>query len=318
MRNILVTGCAGFIGFHLTKKLLDQNFTIIGIDNLNDYYDVVLKKNRLKILKKHNKFLFYKIDINNLDALLKKFNDIKFDLVINLAAQAGVRYVFKKPKSYFESNLNGFFNILEFTRIKNIKNFIYASTSSVYGNNKIPFYESQNTDNPIQFYAATKKCNEIIANSYFEMFKINCLGLRFFTVYGPWGRPDMSLYKFTENIYLNKKIEIFNKGNHKRDFTYIDDVVNGINLLILSKIKGHNIFNIGNSRQVHLMKIIKILEKITEKKAKLKFLPMQKGDIFETKSNISKIRQAAGYKSTVDIEEGLYNFVKWYKEYHKI
>ena len=318
MNNILITGCAGFIGFHLTLKLVKEKKTIVGIDNLNDYYDVNLKKTRLKKLKSYKNFFFVKGDISNKIDLFKKLKKYKISAIINLAAQAGVRNVFLEPDKYFQSNISGFYNILEFCKSRKIKYLFYASTSSVYGDNEIPFSENQFTDKPIQFYAASKKCNEIMAHSYYEMFNINSVGMRFFTVYGPWGRPDMSLYKFTKNIFSNKKIEIFNKGNHKRDFTYVDDVVNGIFLLLSTKIKGHNIFNIGNSKQVHLMEIIKILEKITNKKAKLKFLPMQRGDIFETKSNISKIKRMAGYRSSVDIKDGLNNFVKWYKQYHKV
>ena len=319
MKNVLITGCAGFIGFHLCNSLLKSNFNIFGIDNLNDYYDVKLKKDRLKILKKNKKkFFFYRLDINNYEKLFKKLNSLKIDMVINLAAQAGVRYVYENPPAYFESNIRGFFNILELMRIKKINFLLYASTSSVYGNNKNPFVETQSTDSQIQFYAATKKCNEIIANSYHEMFKINSIGLRFFTVYGPWGRPDMSIFKFTKNILENKPISVFNNGNHLRDFTYVDDIVKGISLLIKSKPLGHNIFNIGNNNQVSLMELIKKLESCLSNKAKKKFLKMQKGDIHQTKSNTSKLNSLTGYQSSIDIDTGLKNFVNWFKEYYRV
>jgi len=320
-KNILITGCAGFIGFHLSKKLLEKtNYSIIGVDNMNNYYSTKLKKDRINYLKKFSKkFIFYKCDIKNfkeLEKIIKKYKIVK---IVNLAAQAGVRYAYQNPKSYFESNLSGFFNILEICRIYNIKDLFYASTSSVYGDRKkIPFYENDNTDFPIQFYAATKKSNEVMAYSYYKMFGVNCIGLRFFTVYGSWGRPDMSIFKFTKNILKGKSIEIFNNGNHIRDFTHVSDIINGIFSIIHRNKSGYKIFNIGNNKQVHLMKMLNILEKNLGKKAKIKYKPMQPGDIKSTKSSTRNLYKYSGYKSKISLEKGINEFVMWFKNYYKI
>jgi len=319
--KILVTGCAGFIGFHLSSFLLKKNINVIGIDNINDYYDINLKKNRLKILRTYKKFSFNKFDLANkkkLDLVVKK-NRIK--IIIHLAAQAGVRYSIKNPDSYFKNNLKVFFNVLEISRLYKINHLMFASTSSVYGENlNYPSNENFNTDQPLSFYAATKKSNEIMAYAYSNIYKLPCTGLRFFTVYGPYGRPDMALFKFTKNILENKKIELFNNGNHARDFTYIDDIIDGI-FSIIKKTKNpkkpFNIFNIGNGNSKNLKEYIKLIEKNLNIKAKFKKLPIQLADIKKTHSDISNLNLYSGYKPKVNIEIGVKRFINWYKEYYK-
>ena len=319
--KILVTGCAGFIGFHLSYYLLNKNIYVIGIDNINDYYDINLKKNRLKLLKEYKNFSFNKFDLINkkkLDLIVKK-NRIK--IIIHLAAQAGVRYSIQNPETYFKNNTEVFFNILEASRLYKINHLLFASTSSVYGENfNIPSAENFNTDKPLSIYAATKKSNEVMAYSYSNIFNLPCTGLRFFTVYGPYGRPDMALFKFTKNILENKKIELFNNGNHARDFTYIDDVINGI-FSIINKPKKHkipyNIFNIGNKNSKKLKEYIKCIEINLGLKAKIKKLPLQKGDIKKTHSDIAKLNLYAGYNPRISIEVGIKKFIDWYKEYYK-
>ena len=320
--KVLITGAAGFIGYHLAKKLLIKNIKVIGIDNINDYYDVKLKNNRIKELKKDNKFFFYKLDLCNykkLNNLVKK-NKIKY--IIHLAAQAGVRFSIEKPNIYFKSNLEGFFNILEVSRHNKIKHLIFASTSSVYGDSKnFPSTESNNTDRPLSFYAATKKSNEVMAHSYSYIYNLPCTGVRFFTVYGPFGRPDMALFKFTQNIIYNKSIELYNKGNHFRDFTYIDDIVDGIFSLIKkqsNKSIPYEIFNIGNGSPKKLIEYLRNIEKNLNKKTKIKKLPLQKGDIIKTHSSINKLKKHTGYRSKTNIEEGISKFVEWYKDYYQI
>ena len=323
--NILVTGCAGFIGFHLSKELLEKRSNnIIGIDNLNSYYDKTLKISRLNILKKFKNFSFKKCNLENFDQLNSKVKKIKIDIVVNLAAQAGVRYSLKKPITYTKSNLVGFANVLELCRYKKSK-LIFASTSSVYGDtNKFPLKENLNTDRPIQYYAATKKSNELMAYSYSELFKIETIGLRFFTVYGPWGRPDMSLFKFTHNMIKNKKIEIFNRGKHFRDFTYIDDITEGI-IMSINYLKKLNkkkipfeIFNLGKGESIALLDFIKSIEKALNKNAKKKFLKIQKGDIVKTHCCIKKSKKLLGYNPKTNFEKGIKNFVDWYKNYYSI
>jgi UDP-glucuronate 4-epimerase len=321
--KILITGCAGFIGYHFTKLCMaDKYCKIIGIDNLNKYYSVKLKTDRIKDLKKYNlnkNFIFKKIDINNYQKLFSICKKYKINQVINLAAQAGVRHVFKRPKDYFNSNLLGFFNILEVCRNLKIKELLYASTSSVYGDNKkMPFVEKHDSSSPIQFYAATKKCNEVMAHSYAKMFGINSIGVRFFTVYGSWGRPDMSIFKFTKNIIEKKNIEIFNYGNHLRDFTHVSDIVHAIYKLSKKIKKGSNIFNIGNNKQVKLMDMIKILEKTLNKKSKKTFKPLQDGDIKATHSSTKKLYNYIGYKSKTDIQAGIKEFLDWYLQYTNV
>jgi UDP-glucuronate 4-epimerase len=319
-RRILITGGAGFIGFSLCKKLLEEKkFKVYTVDNLNNYYSVKIKKDRINFLKKNFKnFYFSKIDITNfkkLDNFVKKH---KIEKIVHLAAQAGVRYSFTKPRVYFRSNLLGFFNILEVSRLNKISEILAASSSSVYGDqSKFPIKESYENSKPIQFYAATKKSNEIMAYSYYKMFKLNFVFMRFFTVYGPWGRPDMSLYKFTKNIINNKKIDVYNNGKHLRDFTYIDDIVSGIHKLVLKKNNGHKIFNIGNNKKVNLMNMIHMLERHLNKKAKINFLPMQPGDIYQTQSSTRKLENYVNYKSKTEINTGIKNFVDWFLNYYK-
>ena len=320
--SILITGAAGFIGYHLSKKILNKNTEVIGIDNINNYYDINLKKNRIKELKKNKKFQFYKIDICE----YKKLNDIvkknKIKYIIHLAAQAGVRYSIKDPRTYFKSNLEGFFNVLEISRHNNIKHLIYASTSSVYGDSKkFPLSEINRTDKPLSFYAATKKSNEVMAHSYSYIYKLPCTGVRFFTVYGPFGRPDMALFKFTKNILNNQPIELYNKGNHFRDFTYIDDIVDGIYSLIKKQSKKsipYEIFNIGNGTPNKLLDYLKHIENNLNKISKTKKLPLQVGDIVKTHSNINKLKKFTSYKPKTNIKIGISRFIEWYKDYYRI
>ena len=336
MNKIIVTGCAGFIGFHVTSNLLKKKFKIIGIDNINDYYDPKLKKNRLKLLKKYKNFIFKKIDICNYSQIKKTFKNFRPNYVIHLAAQAGVRYSLEKPRNYLNSNIVGFFNIIESVKEIKCKHFLFASTSSVYGaNEKYPFREIDPADNPIQFYAATKRSNEIIAHAYSVLHNIPCTGLRFFTVYGPWSRPDMALYKFAKNISNNKKIEVFNNGNHIRDFTYIDDISDGIIKCLKKPPKKNNnwnakkpdpsespgpfkIFNIGSGNPVQLKTYIKLIEKYLNKKAKVKYLKLQKGDIYKTEASLEKIKKHINYLPKYNVNLGIKKFMTWFKAYHKI
>jgi len=321
--KILVTGCAGFIGFHLCNYILSNSkFSVYGIDNLNTYYDITLKKNRLKLLKKKsNKFKFYKIDITKFSVLKKNFNKNKYDYVIHLAAQAGVRYSIENPETYIKNNILGFFNIIELSRKINVKHFIYASTSSVYGSTKkYPLKESFNSDQPLSLYAATKKSNEVIAHSYSNIYEIPTTGIRFFTVYGPFGRPDMSLFKFTKSILENKKINLYNFGNHYRDFTNVEDVSKIIFKLLTKKSKSaipYQIINVGNDNPTHLKKFVSIIEDNLGKKAIIKLLPLQMGDIFKTHANIEKLKSLIRYKPKVKIAEGIKKFILWYKDYYK-
>ncbi len=319
--KILVTGCAGFIGFHVSNYLLKSKHNVIGIDNLNTYYDVKLKKSRIKVLSKYKKFNFNKIDLisyNKLNSLIKKQN-IKY--IVHLAAQAGVRYSIENPKTYFKNNLEVFFNIIESSKTNKVKHLIFASTSSVYGeNNNFPLNENNNTDRPISFYAATKKSNEVLAHSYSYIYKLPCTALRFFTVYGPYGRPDMALFKFTKNILENKKIELFNRGNHERDFTYVSDIVSGI-VSILKKPKKNiipfNIFNIGRGNSKKLKDYLQSIEKKLGKKAIVKKLPLQLGDIKKTHSDISSLSKYSNYQPEINIDIGISKFIDWYLSYYK-
>ena len=318
--KILVTGCAGFIGFHLSKALCENpKNTIIGLDNLNNYYSPKIKKDRLKILNKKSNFFFYKIDIIKFNKIKNIFNLHKFDAVFHLSAQAGVRYSITNPEKYMDSNIIGFFNILENCRLKKIKHVVSASSSSVYGDNKkFPLNENNNTDFPISFYAATKKSNEVMAHSYSYIYKMNITIVRFFTVYGPFGRPDMSLFKFVKNISNNKNIKVFNNGNHYRDFTYIDDVVKILKKLALRKINlktPYECFNICSSKPISLKKFIEIIEKNLDKKAKITNLGMQKGDIVKTHGNNYKLEKRIGKIKFTKIETGIKNFVDWYRVY---
>ena len=331
----LITGVAGFIGFSLALNLLKKKKKIIGLDNLNNYYDVKLKKSRLEILSKFKNFKFAKTDLTNFIALKKIFKKNKFSHVFHLAAQAGVRYSLKAPEQYIKSNINGFYNILELSKLKKIKHFIYASSSSVYGANKnYPFSETSNCSHPIQLYAATKLSNEVMAHSYSSLYNLPTSGIRFFTVYGPWGRPDQALFIFTKNIIENKTINLFNYGNHTRDFTYIDDIVDGI-IRIGKSIPKKNkkwdaknpnpsfskspyqIYNISSNRRVKLTNYLKILEKNLRKKANIKYLPLQKGDVPDVSSSINKIKSKLNYNPKVNVETGIKKFVDWYKFYYK-
>ena len=336
MQKILITGVAGFIGFHLARRLLEeQNLTIIGVDNLNNYYSVKLKKERLKILNKFKKrFIFKKIDICNQKKINNLFLKNKFSKVIHLAAQAGVRYVEKNPSTYFENNLKGFFNILESSRLNKVKHLVSASTSSVYGlNKKMPFNVNLPADHPTQFYAASKRSNELMAHSYSHMFNLPTTLIRFFTAYGPWGRPDMALYIFVENIMKNKKFKVFNYGNHSRDFTYIDDITKGISLA-MKKIPKKNlkwtpknnnfstseapykILNLGNGKRINLKNYIKLIEKYCKKKAKIHYVGFQTGDLKDSLADIRDTRKYLKFSPTVSVNSGVKKFIDWYKNYH--
>ena len=316
----IVTGSAGFIGFHLSLKLLNNGYQVIGIDNLNSYYDVNLKKDRNKILKSYKGYKFKKIDIKNYKELESVFKKKNFECIINLAAQAGVRYSLINPKSYIDNNILGFFNVIDLAKKYKVKKIIYASTSSIYGiQKKFPIKENFDTNNPIQLYAATKKSNEVIAASYSKLYNINTIGLRFFTVYGPWGRPDMALFKFTKNILKGKPIDVFNKGKHTRDFTFVDDIVDGIMKIIKKrkKVLSSSIYNIGNGKKVSLMDYIKLIEKNLNKKAKKNFLPLQKGDIIKTHSSTKLLKKDFGYIPKTSVSHGVKKFINWYLSYYK-
>jgi UDP-glucuronate 4-epimerase len=326
--QILVTGCAGFIGFHLVQGLIKKKYQVIGIDSLNSYYDKSLKIERLKILRKNKKnFIFYKLNIKNKNLLKKIFNKHRFTKVIHLAAQPGVRYSLINPYAYIDNNIVAFLNILHLSKNYNIKHFIYASSSSVYGaNKKIPFYEKDSVDHPIQLYSATKRSNELMAYSYSHLYNLPTTGIRFFTVYGPWGRPDMALFMFTKNIIKNKPINLFNYGRHVRDFTYIDDAVNGV-IKIIKKIPNkklrkkniipYRILNIGSSKKIQLIDYIKAIESALKMKAVKNLLPKQKGDMDTTYSDTSLISRLVNYKSKTNINVGVKRFIKWFLKYYK-
>lgn len=314
---IIVTGCAGFIGYHLCNRLLAQKQKIIGIDSINEYYDPELKKARLAQLLSSTDFSFHKIDICDFESLENAFKSANADLVCHLAAQAGVRYSITHPFAYQKSNNEGFLNILELSRRYNIKNFVYASSSSVYGNNsKLPFSENDPVDHPISLYAATKRSNELTAYCYSHLYQLNTSGLRFFTVYGPWGRPDMALFIFTKAIIENKPIDIFNNGKMMRNFTYIDDIVEGI-VRVLYNAKRYEIYNIGNDRAENLLDFISQIELCVGKKAIRNYLPMQMGDVPSTVADIQKIK-SLGYNPKTNIDEGIKNFVSWYRSYYGV
>ena len=322
--KIILTGAAGFIGFHTAKFLCEKN-SVVGIDNLNDYYDVELKKNRLKELKKLKNFKFIQSDIQDsgLRKILSSFNkQKKFNCIINLAAQAGVRHSLKDPYSYINSNVLGQLNMLEIAKSLKIKKFIYASSSSVYGGNeKLPFSVKQRVDKPVSLYAATKKSTELLAECYSKLFKINAIGLRFFTVYGPWGRPDMATYIFTKKILEKKKIDIYNYGKMKRDFTYIDDIVSGIfgaiNFKNIKKIS-HKIYNLGNNKSERLMDFVELIEKNLGIKSKKNFLPLQLGDVKETYADISESKKDLNFSPNINIRTGIPKFIEWYKKYYNL
>lgn len=324
MEKILVTGGAGFIGFHLTKRLLDLNYEVMAIDNLNDYYDVKLKEERLRILEKNSSFSFRKIDISNKEELENIFKENNFDIVINLAAQAGVRYSIDHPDSYIVSNIIGFYNILECCRNYPVKHLLFASSSSVYGKNKkVPYSTDDKVDQPVSLYAATKKSDELLAYAYSNLYDIKVTGLRFFTVYGPYGRPDMAYFSFTKNIIDDKEIKVFNNGDMYRDFTYIDDIIEGIMRILPLEVLPdesntlYKIYNIGNNHPVQIMEFIKILEKHIGKEAEKIYLPMQAGDVYETYADITELTQDTGFAPKTSLEEGLDKFVGWYLDYYK-
>ncbi len=316
MSKILVTGCAGFIGMHLCESLLEDDFQIMGLDNLNSYYDINLKKDRLERLRKFKNFTFNHIDITDHNGLEKIFKNFKPSKVVNLAAQAGVRYSLDNPHAYIESNITGFLNILEMCKTFSITGLIYASSSSVYGGNqKIPFSISDRVDNPISIYAVTKKANELMANAYHNLYDLNSTGLRFFTVYGPWGRPDMAMYIFAKNIMENKEIPVFNFGKMKRDFTYIDDIISGVRSSI-EKNYSNEIFNLGNNKIENLMDVIKLIEKSLSKKAKINFMEIQAGDVKSTFADINNSKVKLDYSPSIPIVEGIPKFIKWFNSYY--
>lgn len=319
MARILVTGVAGFIGSFVASALLKRGDEVIGIDNLNNYYDVNLKKARLKHFFMSNKrFTFYKVDFSDYKAMEKIFKRHKIDKICHLGAQAGVRYSLENPWAYIQSNINGALAIFELARHFGIKTVVYASSSSVYGGNKkMPFSVEDNVDTPISLYAATKRSDELIAYTYHHLFGIKMTGLRFFTVYGPWGRPDMALFLFTKAILKGKPIKVFNHGAMKRDFTFITDIVDGV-LASLDKEYDYEILNLGNSNIVELMYFIKTLEKELGKKAKMKMMPMQAGDVPSTYSDIKKSTKLLGFKPKVKIEKGIHEFVEWYRWYYNV
>ncbi|MGL5417343.1 MAG: NAD-dependent epimerase [Clostridium sp.] len=334
--KILITGGAGFIGFHLTKLLLKNGFEVIGIDNMNEYYDINLKKGRLEILKNRENYTFIKMDLNEKEKIDGLFEEQKFDYVINLAAQAGVRYSIENPYAYIDSNIVGFMNILEACRNHPVKHLLYASSSSVYGGNKVaPFSTEHQVDHPVSLYAATKKSNELMAHTYSHLYKIPTTGLRFFTVYGPWGRPDMAYFSFTKAITEGKSINVFNHGQMERDFTYIDDIVEGIFKLIPLAPKAnaewhetkdklsesfapYKVYNIGNNNPVKLEKFISVLEDKIETKAVKNYMEMQKGDVVRTYADTSDLEKAIDFKPSTSIEDGLGKFIEWYKEYYNL
>jgi UDP-glucuronate 4-epimerase len=316
-RVLLVTGAAGFIGFHLSRKLLEMRERVVAVDNLNEYYDVNLKRSRLEILQSYEQFVFYKEDIQSLEALKAIFKKHPIDIVCNLAAQAGVRYSLENPFAYQKSNLEGFLNLLELAREFGVKNFVYASSSSVYGSNKkVPFSVDDRVDTPVSLYAATKKANELIAHAYSHLYQIPCTGLRYFTVYGPWGRPDMALFLFTDAILKGKPINVYNYGRMKRDFTYIDDIVEGT-IATLERAVPYEIFNLGNSNPVGLLEFIGLLEEELGLEAKKNMMPMQPGDVAETAADITSSTELLGFRPKTPLREGIRKFVAWYREYYK-
>ena len=318
LKKILITGAAGFIGFHLSKSLLEDGYEVLGIDNLNDYYDPKLKHARLEIISKYPNFKFEKVDISHREPLTKVFKKFAPNKVVNLAAQAGVRYSLENPYAYMESNLVGFLNIIELCRHNDVEGLIYASSSSVYGSNKkIPFSVDDRVDNPISLYAATKKANELIAHSYSHLYGLHTTGLRFFTVYGPWGRPDMAMYIFADKISKGEPVQVFNNGNMKRDFTYIDDIVDGIRAS-LDKNYQCEVLNLGNHRSEELMYMIELIEKNLDKKAIIDFQPIQPGDVPESFADIEKSTKMLGYKPKTNIKSGVQYLTTWYKEYNSL
>lgn len=312
----LVTGSAGFIGFHVAKKILELGGTVIGVDNFSDYYDPRLKEERNHILESFPAYTLKRGDIADVSFVKSIFSDHKIDSVCHLGAQAGVRYSIKNPYTYIDSNMTGFTNVINEAKNAGVKDFVFASSSSVYGDQeKTPFSENAPTDSPISLYAATKKANELIAHTYHHLYGMNCTGLRFFTVYGPWSRPDMAMILFADSIVKGEKIKVFNEGKMKRDFTYIDDIVNGI-ILSLEKCAPFEIINLGNSKPVLLSYMISLLEKEMGKTVEKEMLPIQPGDVLETYADTSKAKELLGWEPVVEIEEGISSFVSWYRSYY--
>jgi UDP-glucuronate 4-epimerase len=334
--KVMITGVAGFIGSTLALRLLARGDSVYGVDNMNDYYDVTLKEARLKRFTDNKNFTFEKLDIADRSGMEKMFKREKFDAVMNLAAQAGVRYSIENPYAYIDANVVGFGNVLEGCRHSGVKHLVFASSSSVYGaNTNMPFSEHNNVDHPVSLYAATKKANELMAHSYAHLYKLPCTGLRFFTVYGPWGRPDMALFKFTRGILEGTPIPVFNEGKMVRDFTYIDDVVEGVVRVIdntaapnpswsgdepdpATSYAPFKIYNIGNNNPVQLMRYIEVLEQCIGKKAKLNLLPMQDGDVPATSANTESLEQAVGFRPDTTVETGIARFVEWYRQYYRV
>ena len=333
--KFILTGVAGFIGFSLVKKLIETGHEIVGLDNLNEYYDVNLKIDRLRLLgifeasncksqsKLFSNFKFLRLDLSDFDGISRLFINYKPDLVIHLAAQAGVRYSIQNPRAYFDSNIVGHFNVLEAMRLAGVDRVIYASSRSVYGNcMDVPFDETFFTDNPVSFYAATKKANELFSESYSNVHQIRAIGLRFFTVYGPFGRPDMAYYNFIKDIKSDNSIKLFNNGNLSRDFTFIDDVVEGILALLqrfdqVTKNKNHQIFNIGNCKPVTLTDFLSTIEELLGKKAIVNNVDMQLGDVFNTYANVDKLKKITGFSPQTSLREGLFKYISWYNSYYK-
>lgn len=332
--KILVTGCAGFIGYHITEKLLHSGVEVVGIDNLNSYYSPQLKKDRLKQLgiesidqrveySGKSGFVFLKIDIEDAEAMDKYLGEHSFDAICHLAAQAGVRYSITNPAAYIASNIKGFFNMVEYCRHNPSTRLVYASSSSVYGeSSKMPYREDEKADSPASLYAATKKSNELMAYSYASLYGVDAIGLRFFTVYGPWGRPDMALFLFTDAILKGEPIEVFNNGEMERDFTYIDDIVEGVYRVLVDEPNECKeiapLYNIGNSKPVKLLDFISTIEKAVGTEADKRYLPMQKGDVLATWADTSKLEREYGYSPSTSIEDGVGRFVEWYREYYDI
>jgi len=333
--KFLVTGAAGFIGFHLCKRLLDMGYEVSGLDNLNDYYSVALKKDRLQILKKYDRFTFFKMDLSDQASINDLFASNQFSHVVNLAAQAGVRYSIQNPMAYVQSNIVGFTHLLEGCRHNNVTHFVFASSSSVYGlNSTMPFSVHDNVDHPISLYAASKKANELMAHSYSYLYNLPCTGLRFFTVYGPWGRPDMALFLFTKAILEDKPIQVFNHGKMRRDFTYIDDIIEGVVRVSLKKaepntqwssampdpsssVAPYKIYNIGNNTSIELMEYIEAIESCLGKKAKKEMLPMQPGDVPATVANVDDLMSDVDFKPSTSIQYGISKFIEWYRDYYR-
>ncbi len=324
-KTYLVTGGAGFIGFHLSKSLLEQGARVVGFDNLNDYYDVRLKEDRLALLKPYEKYTFVKGDLSDKDSVFALFRTYEPQVAVNLGAQAGVRYSIDNPDAYIQSNVVGFFHILEACRHFGVEHLVYASSSSVYGGNeKVPFATTDQVDEPVSLYAATKKSNELMAHAYSKLYRIPVTGLRFFTVYGPYGRPDMAYYKFTQKIMAGEPIQIYNHGDMYRDFTYIDDIVRGVENILCNppaqNAKGvrYKLYNIGNNKPEKLMDYIETLERCLGKKAVKEFLPMQPGDVYRTYADVTDLTRDYDFKPDTSIEEGLSRFVAWYREYYRV